>query len=81
MPTAVIRDRNGSVAILTYQQTYRYKGWYFEMHSYLGPSLLKKNGDPRKIQPMEKHPWWPDFEEWMALSDEEKLKTREGYDG
>jgi len=30
---------------------YEYDGWFFEIHSYCGPSPLNKDGNPRKTLP------------------------------
>jgi hypothetical protein len=36
----------------------------FDWHRYLGPTFLKKNGDPLERQPGERHPVWNDFAIW-----------------
>lgn len=41
------------------------KVWYFEFHSFCGPSVLKKNGDPLKNQPPEKSPFWDAITGWI----------------
>lgn len=54
-----IRDRNG-------------KAWYFEHHHFMGPSILKKNGDPARRQPGEKSPFWEAFQYWFDQGKETK---------
>jgi hypothetical protein len=56
-------------AVLCFQPDYKImdrggKIWWFEFHKYCGPSVLKKNGDPRRHQPHEKSPFWDAFEAW-----------------
>ena len=38
--------------------------WRFDYHHYLGPSVLKANGDPRERQPGIKSSFWPAFSAW-----------------
>ncbi len=40
------------------------KRFYFERHSYLGPILLTKKGDPAARQPGERSPFWTAFTQW-----------------
>lgn len=64
-------------AIVCLVDAFEYEGFLFEVHSYLGPSLLKrKDHNPwdRTIGP--KNKFWPVFEKWNGLSNEEKEKTR-----
>lgn len=42
-------------------RTYR-----FEWHTYLGPTFLKKDGEPLEVYPSERHPVWPAFNLWTA---------------
>lgn len=41
------------------------KVWLFEWHSYLGPTFLRKDGEPRARYPGEKNPMWEAFNAWM----------------
>ena len=36
----------------------------FENHPHIGPQVLKKNGDPKAVQPGEHHPFWNAYEKW-----------------
>ena len=38
--------------------------WYFEMHRYCGPIVLKQDGDPKINQPGPKSPFWDAFNKW-----------------
>ncbi len=40
--------------------------WYFEMHRYCGPIVLRKDGDPRVNQPNSKSLFWPTVQLWIA---------------
>ena len=42
------------------------KPWQWEFSPYFGPTFLKKDGEPRKIQPGEGHPVWTVFNEWLT---------------
>lgn len=42
----------------------RGKVWNFEMHPYCGPMVTNKRGDPLKIQPPEKSPFWRAVSWW-----------------
>ena len=61
---------------LTLADVYEYGGFIFEFHSYLGPSLCRKNGElsTRVLGP--KSRFWPAFEKWQRLSEKQKKKTR-----
>jgi hypothetical protein len=73
MGTVIIRDEKGAVvAMMTYATVYEYKGFFFEVHRYMGPCKLKKNGDPAERQGRR---FWKVWEEWDRLSAEEKEKT------
>ena len=41
------------------------KKWSFSWHSFLGPTVLKKNGDPMAKQPGEKSAFWPALAAWQ----------------
>jgi len=46
--------------------THAGRTWRFEMHSYLGPTLLRRDGEPYKRQPGERHPFWQAFSVWCT---------------
>ena len=48
---------------------YKFKGWFFEWHSYCGPWPLRKNGDPRKNAGRK---FWKVIEEFQKLNKEER---------
>lgn len=52
-PTYKLRDHNGRTHLM-------------EWHSYLGPTFLKKDGDPLARYPSEKHPLWKAFNLWWV---------------
>lgn len=60
-------------AIVCTSPTYRWNGWYFELHAYCGPALLKKNGDVRVNVP---NSFWSDMNEFVRLPKDEQLKYR-----
>jgi hypothetical protein len=73
MSTEIIKDEEGNVVgIMTCGSAFHYKGFTFEVHRYLGPCRLKKNGDPSERQGPR---FWEAYEEWDQLSPEEKAKT------
>ena len=49
---------------------YRYGGFYFEVHDYFGPSVLKKNGDPINRNPPAA--FWKVWETFDKLSQADK---------
>jgi hypothetical protein len=51
---------------------YEYEGQQFELHPYCGPCPLNKKGDPVQNIP---DSFWGLFNDWNALSDEEKQAT------
>ena len=55
---------------------YRYGGFTFEWHYWCGPILCRKDMEPRKVQPSERHPFWAVLERWQKLTTEEKEATR-----
>lgn len=57
--------------ILCRNRVYRYKGYYFDVHSYCGPTRLKKDDSPH-MRPGQK--FWDMYVEFEKLSDEEKQK-------
>ncbi len=50
-------------------EVYRYKEFYFEWHSYLGPYPLNKDGEPSKRIPKG---FWSIVDEFVKLSKEEQ---------
>lgn len=38
--------------------------WTFEFSHRFGPVFTKKDGDPKKVQPSEKHPVWDEWQKW-----------------
>lgn len=55
--------------ILCKARVYRYKGHYFEWHSYCGPLPLRKDGELRKRVPSG---FWKAIEGFQKLSDAER---------
>ena len=58
--------------ILCGPKLYRYKGWFFEWHSYCGPWPLKKDATPKK-QAGKK--FWNLINDFQGMS----IKERETY--
>ena len=58
---------------ICYGKAYKFKGFYFEWHSFHGPCTLKKDGEPRKTIPAG---FWEMVSEFQMLSDEEKEGLR-----
>lgn len=50
---------------------YKYKGWTFEYHAYLGPWPLTKTGERRKRAG---DVFWKIFNDFLALPEEEQKK-------
>lgn len=75
MSLHIIPSAHGN-CFVTMADLYQYRGFLFEFHPYLGPSLCRKNGElsSRVLGP--KSRFWPAFEEWNRLSKTEKEKTR-----
>lgn len=42
------------------------RSWFFEMHPYCGPMVLRKDGQPKAHQPGGRSPFWPAFDRWNA---------------
>lgn len=40
--------------------------WKWEFHEYLGPTFLKRDGEPRNKYPSERHPVWDAFQAWLG---------------
>ncbi len=54
-----------------FHPVYKYDGYLFEVHSYHGPTALRKNLEPRmKLL----KGFWDMWERFKVLSDEEKAK-------
>ena len=41
------------------------KVWRWDFHWFCGPTFLRKDGEPLKNQPGERHPVWDKFAEWL----------------
>jgi len=48
------------------------KLWRWEFHEYMGPSFLRKDGEPLVNQPGEKSPAWDVFNEWYRAQPDNK---------
>ncbi len=48
--------------------------WAWEFHEYLGPTFLKKNGDPRANTCPTVPAVWAAFNDWLKLYHQEKDK-------
>lgn len=64
---------NGGHGIITLANGYKYKNFYFEYHSYLGPTKMNKNGEFSKRQG---RTFYKAISAWEKLSKREKEKTR-----
>lgn len=74
MGTHYDRDSTGKVvSIVTVANGYQYKGFLFEFHSYLGPTKMRKDGEPAKRQGKK---FFDVIAEWEKLSKKEKEATR-----
>lgn len=51
------------------EATIKGRVWKWEFHKYLGPTFLRKDGEPRVQQPGPKHPVWNAFYRWLAKTD------------
>lgn len=40
--------------------------YYFDWHKYLGPTFTRKDGEPLKRYPSERHQLWPAFNAWHS---------------
>lgn len=49
----------------------------WEFHHYCGPTFLRKDGQPLKNQPGEKHPVWDVFHDWLEVHLGRPLPWRE----
>ena len=70
MPGMTFRTPGGIVHIDTFiddEGTAVVNGrqYQWEFHEYLGPTFIRKDGEPLKRQPGEHHPVWPHFEKWL----------------
>ena len=63
-------------AIITCANVYEYKGYIFEWHHYLGPTICRKDGEISKRQPGEHSRFWKVLAEWQKLSKARQEKTR-----
>lgn len=64
---------NGGHGWLTLPDVYSYEGFTFEWHSYCGPTLLRKDGEPSSRVPKR---FWDVLDKWDKLTEREKEKTR-----
>jgi len=67
IPTRIYFKGGGGMTVLPVLkiQAHNGKTYTFDWHSYMGPTFLKKNGDPLACFPTMRHPVWPAFELWM----------------
>ena len=49
--------------------------WRWEFHNYLGPTFLKKNGEPRKCQYPKSKDVWAAFSEWLNNKENENRRN------
>lgn len=59
-------------AIVCGPDVYKFEGWTFEVHSYLGPYPLKKNGDPYVHIP---EAFWDVHRRWEKAEDREQYRV------
>jgi hypothetical protein len=64
---------NNGRGIITLANGYKFGGFYFEWHDYLGPTKMKKNGNAAKRTGRK---CYKVIEKWDRLSKPEKEKTR-----
>lgn len=69
------QDRH-SRGVVHLADIYRFEGYTFEWHNYLGPTLCRKNMEPRKRQPGERSRFWPVLERWQKLPKRKREKTK-----
>lgn len=50
--------------------------WRWEFHEYCGPTFLRKDGEPLKRFPSEKHPVWDEFDKWLKLYKEKRRTAK-----
>lgn len=55
---------------------YRFEGYIFEWHHYCGPTLCRKDMEPRQRQPGPRSGFWPALTRWEKLRPAKKEKTR-----
>ena len=75
MATHYIKDKSGRVnTIITVANIYRYKGFTFEFHKWLGPQKCRgANHEPAaKMGPK----FFAVIAEWQKLTEDEKLETQ-----
>ncbi len=65
---------NGSVVHLAISPCYKFKGFVFEVHSYLGPTKLRHTDHEPAARTGRK--FWSVFKEWSELTPEQKESTR-----
>lgn len=42
--------------------------WRFEMSRFCGPIVLRRDGQPKEMQPGEQSPFWAAFDAWQSAS-------------
>ena len=62
-----------SYIILTLADIYKYKGFIFEFHHYLGPCKLKKDFEPAKLSGRK---FYKILAKWEKLTNKQKKKTQ-----
>lgn len=75
MATHIIKTDNATI-FLTCANIYKYKGFLFEFHPYLGFHQVTKNYEPRKRT---SKGFYDAVEEWMNLPEVEQVKYLVAY--
>lgn len=44
------------------------RAWRFEQHHYIGPIVLRQDGEPKDRQPGSRSPFWPAYYAWTKSS-------------
>ena len=63
------------IALVTCPNIYRFGGFTFDFHNYLGPWPVRKDLEPVKRFPGKRSRFWPVFERWQKLTKAQKRKT------
>ena len=72
----------GQVCFIDYADAYgeaKVNGtvWRWEFHDYLGPTFLRKDGEPRKCQCPTVKAAWKAFDKWLKRYEKEKRHMKE----
>lgn len=59
--------------IVSLSNIYKYENFIFEFHSYCGPTKLKKDWEPAKLQGRK---FYKMIDKWVNLTKKQKEKTR-----